>query len=83
MSRIETVSIETAEGPVKAALEAAREQYGGMIPGIYKILLVDLNLAGPVSEAYKHLNLREGSPLSKVQREMIATVVNGLIGANP
>jgi hypothetical protein len=29
------------------------------------------------------LNEREGSPLTKLQREMTATVVNGLVGGAP
>jgi hypothetical protein len=82
MARIPIVTPENATGVQKQILEEVKENYG-TIPGIYQILLYDLNLAGPMKEFYGYLNLRETSPLTKVQREMVATVVNGLIGGAP
>jgi hypothetical protein len=32
---------------------------------------------------YSYLNERKGSPLSRLQREMVVTVVNGLVGGAP
>ena len=34
-------------------------------------------------QLYDYLNLRPESPLSRFQREMLATVVYGMIGARP
>ena len=83
MARILTVDPETATGIQKEIFEQVRKQYGGVIPGSFQILLVDLKLGGLVGEIYQHLNLRDSSPLSKLQREMLATVVNGIIGGAP
>ena len=80
MARILTVDPETATGIQKEIFEQVRKKYGGVIPGIFQILLVDLKLGGLLGEIYEHLNLRGSSPLSKLQREMLATVVNGIIG---
>jgi hypothetical protein len=43
----------------------------------------DFHLAIPTYWLYGHLNLRKSSPLSRLQREMLATVVNGLVGGAP
>jgi uncharacterized peroxidase-related enzyme len=61
----------------------ARRQYGGAVPGIAKVLMPDLQVAIPVIWLYDYLHMRKGSPLSRLQREMLATVVNGLIGGAP
>jgi hypothetical protein len=55
----------------------------GAVPGIAKVLMPDLQVAIPVSWLYDYLHMRKGSPLSRLQREMLATVVNGLIGGAP
>jgi len=83
MARILTVDPETATGIQKEIFEQVRKEYGGVIPGIFQILLVDLKLSGLAGEIYQHLNLRDSSPLNKLQREMLATVVNGIIGGAP
>ena len=82
MARILTVSEGNAQGQQLEHLEQAKNAYGA-VPGIMQILLVDPAVAGPATQLYHHLNLRKDSPLSKVQREMIATVVNGIIGGAP
>ncbi len=43
----------------------------------------DLNIAVPGGWLYNYLHMRKGSPMSRLQREMLATVVNGLIGGAP
>jgi hypothetical protein len=48
-----------------------------------QILAVDLKLALPMGFLYNHLHLRKRSPISRLQREMLATVVNGIIGGAP
>jgi hypothetical protein len=54
-----------------------------MVPGIFQVLMPDLQVAIPTCWLYGYLNERKRSPLSKLQREMLATVVNGLIGGAP
>jgi hypothetical protein len=72
-----------AQGLRKLFVRLLRRQTGGMVPGIFQVLMPDLQVAIPTCWLYGYLNERKGSPLSKVQREMIATVVNGLIGGAP
>jgi len=61
----------------------AKRQYGGAVPGLLNILAQDLNIGLPVNWIYNYLHMRKGSPLSRLQCEMLATVVNGLIGGAP
>jgi hypothetical protein len=83
MARIPTVDDTQATGLTKEIIDQAKQHHGGVLPGIYKVLLVDLKLAGLVGELYQHLNFRTDSPLTRLQREMVATVVNGTIGGAP
>ena len=83
MGRILSVGPEQARGLRKALVWIAKRQYGGAVPGIFTIMAQDLNIAIPSTWIYNHLHMRKGSPLSRLQREMLATVVNGLIGGAP
>ena len=83
MARIKTVDPERARGLRKLMVRVLRRQTGGMVPGIFQILMPDLQLAIPSTWLYGYLNERRGSPMSRLQREMLATVVNGLIGGAP
>lgn len=83
MSRILTVDPDQATGITKDIMEQTAQQHGGVVPGIFKILLVDLKLAQHLGEIYQHLNFRPDSPLTRLQREMVGTVVNGIIGGAP
>ncbi len=83
MARIPIVTPENATGMQKEILDQVQQQYGGVVPGHYKIFLYDLNVGGPIGQIYQYLNLRSSSPLTKLQREMLATVVNGMIGGAP
>ena len=83
MARILTVDPDQATGITKDILEQAAQQHGGVVPGVFRILLVDLKLAQHIGEIYQHLNFRPDSPLTRLQREMVATVVNGIIGGAP
>ncbi len=47
------------------------------------VLLPNLQLAAAISWLYQRLHLRRRSPLTRLQREMLATVVNGLVGGAP
>ncbi len=83
MSNIQTISPEKARGVRKLFYSMVRRQYGGVVPGVFQILSVDLKTARPAGSIYKHLHLRKRSPFSRVQREMVATVVNGKVGGAP
>jgi hypothetical protein len=53
------------------------------VPGITQIVLPDLRVAFATGMVYNRLQLRRSSPLTRLQREMLATVVNGKIGGAP
>jgi hypothetical protein len=81
--RHHTIAPDGARGIRKLFFGWVRRQYGGIVPGMFQILAVDLRVAGPVGALYNYLHLRKSSPLSRLQREMLATVVNGKIGGAP
>ena len=83
MARIMTVAPEKARGLRKLMVRVLRRQTGGMVPGIFQILMPDFQVAISTTWLYGYLNERKGSPMSKLQREMLATVVNGLVGGAP
>ena len=83
MARIQSVDPKQTRGLRKALVWMAKRQYGGAVPGIFKVLTQDLNVGLPANWIYSYLHMRKGSPLSRLQREMLATVVNGLIGGAP
>lgn len=82
MARIKTVSENEARGVRRLFVWFAKRRYG-YLPGIFKILLTDLKLARSAGAIYEHLHLRRDSPLDRVQREMVAVVVNGLLSGAP
>jgi uncharacterized peroxidase-related enzyme len=82
MSRILALSVDTAEGPQRMLLEKVRAEFG-YVSGTRRLLLVDPQVGQPAKQLYDHLNLRPDSPISRLQREMVATVVYGMIGAQP
>ena len=83
MAWIETTDAESAGGVRKLLARGIERFHGGFLPGIYRILLVDLQLLGAMGWLYKHLHLGDGSSLSATQKEMLATVVNGRIDGAP
>jgi len=83
MANILTVAPEKVSGLRKLFFRYVRGQYGGVVPGVFQVLAVDLGVARPTGALYKHLHLRKRSPLSRLQREMLATVVNGKVGGAP
>lgn len=82
MSRILTLSVETAQGPQRAILDKIQSEVG-YVSGTARVLNVDPQVGLPGKQLHDYLNLRADSPFSRVQREMVATVVNGMIGAKP
>lgn len=83
MPNIETVDPEQVTGIRKLFFRFVRSQYGGIVPGVFQVLAVDLRVARPVGALYRYLHLRKSSTLSRLQREMLATVVNGKVGGAP
>lgn len=83
MARIMTVSAGEARGLRGLLVRMTRRQYGGVVPGIFEVLMPDLQVTLPTGWLYNHLHMRKGSPLTRLQREMLATVVNGIVGGAP
>jgi len=83
MANIMTIIPERARGIRKLFFRWIRGQYGGVVPGVFQVLAVDLKVARPTGALYNYLHLGKRSPLSRLQREMLATVVNGKIGGAP
>jgi hypothetical protein len=83
MPNIMTIVPEQAKGLRKLFFRWVRGQYGGIVPGVFQVLAVDLGVARPAGALYRHLHLRKSSSLSRLQREMLATVVNGKVGGAP
>lgn len=79
MSRILAVDEHHASGIRRLILWQAKRQYG-IVPGIIRLVLPILRVGIPISRLYDYLHLRKNSPMSRLQREMLATVVNGAIG---
>jgi hypothetical protein len=82
VTRIKTVAPEEARGIRRLAVLQARRRYG-YVPGILRIGLVDLRVGRHMGAVYDRLHLRKSSPLTRLQREMIAVVVNGHISGAP
>lgn len=83
MANIMTIAPEQVSGLRKLFFGWIRRQYGGIVPGIFQVLAVDIRVARPTGSLYNHLHLRGASPLSRLQREMVATIVNGKVGGAP
>jgi hypothetical protein len=83
MANILTIVPETARGVRGLFFRIVRGQYGGIVPGVFQVRAVDLKVAPAVGALYSHLHLRKSSPLTRLQREMLATVVNGKVGGAP
>lgn len=83
MPKMMTIAPERARGVRKLLFGWVRRQYGGIVPGVFQVLAVDLRFARPAASIYKHLHLRRSSPFSRLQREMVATIVNGKVGGAP
>jgi hypothetical protein len=80
MPHILTVVPDQARGIRRLFFSWVRRNYGGIVPGIFQVLAINLRVARPTGSLYNYLHLRKSSPLSRLQREMVATVVNGKVG---
>ena len=83
MANILVVRPDQATGIRKLFFGWVRRQYGGIVPGVFQVLAVDLKVARPLGALYRYLHLGKPSPLTRLQREMLATVVNGKVGGAP
>jgi hypothetical protein len=83
MANILTIVPEQVTGLRRVFFRWVRGQYGGVVPGVFQVLAVDLRVARAAGSLYRHLHLRRSSSLSRLQREMLATVVNGKVGGAP
>jgi len=53
------------------------------VPGIFQVLTPDLPTTLGAGIIYSHLHLGKSAMMTRLQGEMIATVVNGRIGGAP
>jgi hypothetical protein len=83
MAYLSVTSPEQARGLRRLVLWLVKRQFGGIVPGLAQVLLPDRKIRRPVLALYAHLNDPRRSPLSALQREMLAVVVNGKIGGAP
>jgi len=83
MANIKTIVPEKARGLRALFFRYVRSQYGGVVPGIFQVLAVDFRVAPHAGAIYNHLHLGKSSKLTRLQREMMATVINGKLGGAP
>lgn len=79
MPGIMTLGEERASGAQRELIEESKRVYG-VYKGVLAVLLACPPVARPVRELNEYLSLRAASPLSRRQREMLGTVVYGLLG---
>ena len=70
-------------GRLPRLLEGLMVKRLGAVPGIARIQLADLRFSYRMSRLFQHVYMGRRVTLTVVQREMVATVVNGLIGGAP
>jgi hypothetical protein len=83
MANLMTMVPDRVRGVRRLLFRWVRGQYGGVVPGVFQVLGVDLPVTALTGGLYRYLHLRRSSPLSRLQREMLATVVNGKVGGAP
>ena len=81
-ARILTTSPANARGVRRLLLGWVRRQYG-FVTGIAQVMLPDLRVGLAAQVIYGRLHLAKSSEMTRLQREMLATVVNGKIGGAP
>jgi hypothetical protein len=70
-------------GRLPRLLETLMEKRYGAVPGIARVQLADLRFAYRMTRLFQHIYLGRRIELTIIQREMVATVVDGLIGGAP
>lgn len=79
MPWIETVDDDDAEGPLKPIYDASRRD--GYVAEIIKVASLNVPALRGYLQMYRTI-MFEASPLSRAQREMIATVVARTVGCH-
>jgi hypothetical protein len=74
---------EGLQGRIPRLLEKMIVKRLGAVPGIARVQLADLRFAYRMTRLFQLVYLGRRLRTTKVQREMVATVVNGLIGGAP
>ena len=82
-ARITTIDPENTTGFRKLFFWGLKRQTRGFVPGVFKIITVNMHIFIPIMWLVNYLGMRKSAPLSRVQQEMVATVVNGIIGGAP
>ncbi len=70
-------------GRLPRLLERVMVKRYGAIPGIARVQLADLRFAYRMTRLFQHVYMGRRIEMTIIQREMVATVVNGLIGGAP
>jgi hypothetical protein len=70
-------------GRIPRLLERVMVKRFGAVPGIARVQLADLRFAYRMTRLFQLVYMGRRLRTTKVQREMVATVVNGLIGGAP
>jgi hypothetical protein len=83
MARIQIVTSDGAGGLRAVLFSFIRRSRNGYVPGIAQILMPDLMVAAGVDLLYRRIHLAKSSALTRLQREMVATIVNGKVGGAP
>jgi hypothetical protein len=71
------------QGRIPRLLEKVMVTRFGAVPGIARVQLADLRFAYRMTRLFQRVYMGRRLRTTKVQREMVATVVNGLIGGAP
>lgn len=71
------------QGRIPRLLEKLMVKRFGAVPGIARVQLADLRFAYRMTRLFQLVYIGRRLRTTKVQREMVATVVNGLIGGAP
>jgi hypothetical protein len=71
------------QGRIPRLVEKLTVKRLGAVPGIARVQLADLRFAYRMTRLFQLVYMGRRLRTTKVQREMVATVVNGLIGGAP
>jgi hypothetical protein len=71
------------QGRLPRLMESLMVKRFGAIPGIARVQLADLRFAYRMTRLFQHVYMGRRIEVTTIQREMVATVVNGLIGGAP
>ncbi len=71
------------QGRIPRLLEKLIVKRLGAVPGVARVQLADLRFAYRMTRLFQLIYIGRRLSTTEVQREMVATVVNGLIGGAP